>query len=694
MGQIEINNYICVFYICNIIIPFLTNEELINLVLGKKIDVESKTFLFYFAKIVKKIFRCNFYDSFEQHLTIFNTYLCEILPFINSIVINLLASNINISKNSKNKEVNKENKYSIEEKNNSTKIIKYDSMIINEKIFLLIFDFLLQCNNDDPAKIEKIFSSDQQLKESFDLILKNYYEIIQQLTQNNEIINQNNNKKDISDNNNVNNAFGGPFYILVKEDISKLDTNKITLSTYNQKLTHTDLLPKVKFSLIKLFELLPNHFMTKYIQFNKNKSIIDIFTEIKSVYAKIYISDFLSENNLIENENQIPFIWYLDYCLNNMIYLSDEYKKNDYKELLDEIKIDIKNEISFYQNDLSEFAFSHIIDNINEKIESMDNLFEFYNQNTYLITISNFLFNCVKIKIDIYEYGYEDKIFLYNNKLNAKDYKELSFIRNITIENVSDFIKYISNHILNEDILNNFSEIDNNSKKNYNQIDNINKIVDDTITSIKNITIEEYKKQIDNSSISNNNNNNNNEDITIKEKEIEKMEYIMNLIEELIQENIYRKVWKYDMTTEDIQLVQKCEENAKIINPTIIGVNEKYINESIFENIINLMETKYNINNYRTPNSKIKCVENIYKIINSSICVITNKTSRYSIDDIFPIFVYLLIKSKIQFLFTNLNYIKLLIGKKNLIKSSGFALTQLEMAIQYLQNIELSEKKI
>ena len=76
---------------------------------------------------------------------------------------------------------------------------------------------------------------------------------------------------------------------------------------------------------------------------------------------------------------------------------------------------------------------------------------------------------------------------------------------------------------------------------------------------------------------------------------------------------------------------------------------------------------------------------------NKSINVITDKTNRYSVDDIFPIFVYLLIKIKPKNLVSNLNYIKLLINKKNLIKSSGFALTQLEMAVQFLQNFELSE---
>ena len=103
------------------------------------------------------------------------------------------------------------------------------------------------------------------------------------------------------------------------------------------------------------------------------------------------------------------------------------------------------------------------------------------------------------------------------------------------------------------------------------------------------------------------------------------------------------------------------------------------------------MQTKYNIDKYKTPMTKIKCVENIYNILNKSISVITNKTDAYSVDDIFPIFIYLLVKTKPEYLFTNLNFIKLLISKKNLIKSSGFALTQLEMAVNYIQNLGSNE---
>ena len=88
------------------------------------------------------------------------------------------------------------------EENKSTKIIKYDSMIINEVMFILVFDFLVQVNGSDSYIIEKLFSTDEQLKENFKIISNNYYEIIQQIMQNTELLNKNN-TNDINYNDNI-----------------------------------------------------------------------------------------------------------------------------------------------------------------------------------------------------------------------------------------------------------------------------------------------------------------------------------------------------------------------------------------------------------------------------------------------------------------------------------------------------------
>ena len=670
ISQIEINRYICEFLIGKIIIPFLTNEELIYFILGKKIDRESKTFLFYFAKIIKRIFRGNFYESIEHHFTIFNIYLCEIEPYINLIVLNIISSNNN-SKNEIDININKEGDNS----KTINKIIKYDSIVINKKILIIILDFLNQhINNVNDLNMQKLLSLNYQLKEHFKLVSESYNDIIQIISQNSDI------------NDNIKNE---PFFILMKEEISRQKSEPISLSTYNNKLINSEVLPRLKYSLIKLFELIPSNLIINNYQLIINKKIIQIFIEIKKNIGKMYSIDFINENNIIEKEKEISIIWYIDYFLNYYNYLSDDYKNNAFEKLFQDIGNDLKNEIILYQNDLSEYIFNLLLDDINEKIASMNYLFNYYYNNAFSYKIHNYSFNTLKIKVDIFEYLRDQEKYIYFNKSVDKENKEIVFLKVITIENISEFIKYISNHIINENILINFTYIGKTSKKNLSQINNINTFLNDYMGIIKN----NIKHEIKNKMTENNNTLINNEQEIIEEKE--KLDEAMNIIEELIHEGIYTRIWKNNNLNADIELNEICKNKLINISPTNLGINEKYINEHIWKNIIYLMNTKYNINNYKTPMSKIKCIENIYNIINKSLNVITNKTNdKYSVDDIFPIFVYLLIKIKPEHLIINLNFIRLLINKKNLIKSSGFALAQLEMAVQYIQNIEISQVKI
>ena len=701
LKQLDINRYITEFYINKIIIPFLTNEDFINLIIGKKIDVDSKSFLFYFAKIIKKVFRSNFYDSFEQHFTIFNIYLCEILPYINNVVLNLISSyndNIDIPPEKNNDKDNDNKNEKMIEKSKSSNlnininnINRFDTMIINEKIMNIIIEFLFQ----NYQNITEELYSDTQLIENLKIISDNYNDIVQQFSQNNESLNNNNEISNTNSSNNANNNFfGGPFYILTGLELSKQNGNKVSLTTINKQTIIFEVLPKIKHSLINIFELIPSNIFIKHQYLIRCKTIIEFFSEVKYIIGKDYISDILNEN--IDKEDLISLIWYLDYFLNSYEYVPNELKINDFEKLFIDIKKEIKREIVSYQNDLSQYNFGLIINNINAKIDSMSSLLDYYNKNIFLMKIYNYIFNCANIKIDIFEYQYvkDEKKFIYLYKLSKenKEYKEMEFVQNITIENTLEFVNYISEHINQEDILSNFIYIEKNYKKTFSQINNINIFLEQYIDIVKDyITAEFIKRKRENEE--NNNNNNDLENNNVEEKEIGKINEITNLIEELIHEEIHKRIWKNIQLSEDLELYDLCEDKLNNITPSVLGINKKYENEQIWENIINLMKTKYDINNYKTPMKKLKCIEDLYKILNRSINVVTNKISQFSVDDIFPIFVYLLIKIKPEYLITNLNFIKLLFRKKNLINSSGFSLTQLEMAIQYIQNIEITDSK-
>ena len=658
--QIEINGYIYEFFIGKIIIPFLTNEEIIYLILGQKIDNETKSFLFYFSKIIKKIFRSNFYDSLDKNFTIFNIYICEILPFIN-----LIISNFTDNKNN-NKKENKEDISSF------CKLIKHESLIINETIIKIILDYLVQ--NRDNNKIKKLFDSSEELNNNYNLIIENYKNIIQQFDESNETNEFNNSN---------NNIFGSPLLILSKDYILKNNENKkISLSTSPElNNDNIDILLKIKYSLLKFFELIPSDFFNLNKQLMKNKSKTKIFQEIKKIFMKIYINNNLIEKNIEKVDNNLSFIWYLDYFLKYNNNISEEYILNDFEKLFLEIKLEIKNEIYNYQNDLTEYNFNNIINNnINTKINIIKNTYLFYSQNRFIYIINDYIFNNFKENIEVYIYEKNERKYFYFNKLINNEL-EMTFIKTEVFNNVYNLIDYFSQHIIDENILSNYDEIEDKYKKKLSLIDNINLFLEDFIMILKDYVIKEiFPKKEENGG-----KNNQEETINIEKDKIEKIIYILG---ELITEEIYNRIWKNQKSKDDEELNNLYNNKLSKKIPADIGINPKYINEEIWENIIYLMKSKYNINNYKTPMDKISCIENIYKIIDKSLIVITSKQNDYSVDDIFPIFVFFLIKVKFQYLSTNLNFIKLLIRKKNLIKSSGFALTQLEMAIQYLRNID------
>ena len=654
ISEIEINGYIFEFFISHIIIPFLTNEEMINIVIGKRIDKETKTFLFYFSKIIKKIFRCNLYDSFDKNYTIFNIYICEILPYINLIILNFLENSKNISiplKAGKPEYLNE--------------IINHESLIININIIKIILDFLIQ-NND---KIKSLINNNEDLKQNFNLISENYNDILQQFEEGKNLLNEENTEK-IESIENI-------FLILIKQEISKKNiTNKLSLISSEND---TDILLKIKYSIIKIFENIPNDYIII-----KNKSVLKIFEEMKNFFMKKYLNDDLIENDINKSDDNISFIWFLDFFMKYNNNLNDKYKINDFEKLFDEIKIETNNEINIYQNDLSEYNFNFIINTINEQINATKNLYLFYSKNKFTYIINDYIFNNFNKKIEIYEYEKKGKKYIFLNKLLNNDL-EFNYIKNIIINNdIYKFIDYFSHHIIKENAIKDFDEIENSYKKGLSIINNINNFLEDFIIILKDYIIKELNLKKEE-----NGGNDNDDDMNnINNINKEKMEKIIYIIEQIINEEIYKKIWKNQISKEDEELNNLYKNKLSKKIPNDFGIKKKYINEEIWDNIINLMKSKYNINNFKTPMDKIKCVENIYKILNKSLIVITSKNNDYSVDDLFPIFVYLLIQAKPQFLITNLNYIKLLIRKKNLIKNSGFSLTQFEMAIQYIKNME------
>ena len=96
----------------------------------------------------------------------------------------------------------------------------------------------------------------------------------------------------------------------------------------------------------------------------------------------------------------------------------------------------------------------------------------------------------------------------------------------------------------------------------------------------------------------------------------------------------------------------------------------------------------------KSPVEKLKCVHSAYKILNNCISFCTGKQEFAGLDDIFPIFIYILIKSDPKRMFSNMQYIKTFMSPGRLLANYGFLLTQIEGSVNFILEINQNMLKI
>ena len=111
-------------------------------------------------------------------------------------------------------------------------------------------------------------------------------------------------------------------------------------------------------------------------------------------------------------------------------------------------------------------------------------------------------------------------------------------------------------------------------------------------------------------------------------------------------------------------------------------INEKLLDISI--NYINEMDKKF------TPVDKIKNFGKAIDILKNSMTFNSGKTD-LGLDDTLPFIIYIVLKSKQQKIYTNLNYCNLFINQELSKKQFGNMLTQLGMVMNIIKNMKYNE---
>ena len=607
------NGFISEFFIGKIIIPILTNPDYNGIITSSIISEKTRKNMMNLTKILKKIFRYNFFESqMEFNYTIFNNYIIEILPHINNLFSKL--TNIELPNNINSNEIENE-------------IINHDlnieSLAFTYIDFLNIYQTLKKNENDffKEIKDNNIISIYNTVKNCEKTIIKTFTNL-----------------------KNINHKF----FIIIKNINVSIDnffnSNKTEFSNLNEEnlsIEEKSLLQKIKLCIKTILINLKDINLDIFQNLKQSKNTLHFFEElIQYVHMEDYSERFF--------ENLIPLGWYIVFIQYNLTLLNNIYKENDYENLYNEINNESEQSIQNIHN-INNLGFLEM------KISSMDKTIFLLNKDylsikkiTKFIKINKF---CNEIDIPVLLIAIKGK--------TIKCQKEK--IKNANCIKIKDFIyNFKSLQLLKEDISS------PNSINNTHQIlENYLQILRNEISTNKEV-ISLFKEYI---------NSNNSE---------EEINDIIDIIENNILEQVYDNLFTNEPTQLDIQFYNKCKE-LKNINSTKIGVKKEYINERLWSIAICYINR---ISIEKTPSNKLNCVMNAYKILNNCINFCGNENENAGFDDIFPIFVYIIIKCKPIKFISNFYYIKSLINPNNAFNNYGFALMQLEMAINFISNLK------
>ena len=163
----------------------------------------------------------------------------------------------------------------------------------------------------------------------------------------------------------------------------------------------------------------------------------------------------------------------------------------------------------------------------------------------------------------------------------------------------------------------------------------------------------------------------------VKEKVIENnLDIYYEKLTNYIFSEIYEKLYPPKPFEMDNKIFDK-SKSLSWIEPK--NIFEK---EYVFDNILpDILKEFERINLVKTPNKKLNCIEKIYKLIISLIRLNEGEDYNVGIDDITPIFFYIIIKAHPFRIFSDIEYIKVFLNGDYVNKHSLIHLEVLSIKI-------------
>ena len=573
------------------------------------------------------------------------------------ILINIIKNNkdlfINNLKNNQEKELFKKiinNNINCLEKfqeNTNNKSINYYlcTKIFYENVFDNRINAILKDNfeilfqgqaNDETLRFKKCLSEvlayvNYLQKEDFIFFLRSSEKI--EINKTTDIIKYNNNKKNI--------LFDNIPFETKKSEKKQNVKNQNDLLTIKHNLKKVGLADNIEISNNPFF-LRRQRVFTKLSQMKED-------LDFKNIIFPQMISKALSEIYYNPNKGKSErIIFCISFIQEHIDKLPVKYTRDNFKLIFDDIleqpEILIK-ELQY--NILNQFYLKiRNCEKLNVIISK--HYFQINNMERFLYT--RFLFNKIIIKGTL-------KVNISNNHINSL---ELDFISDkntkTNIDTIQSFINRIPNFKKYE-LETNILELEKKLK----------------VQEIINNYFKELKNVVKNEKILSN--------FTPQE-----FVTIIYELENYILLQLYNKLYPSNQSNEDISFCKKCCR-LNFVKPENIIKDKKMINEKLLDisiNYINEMDKKF------TPVDKIKNFGKAIDILKNSMTFNSGKTD-LGLDDTLPFIIYIVLKSKQQKIYTNLNYCNLFINPELSKKQFGNMLTQLGMVMNIIKNMKYNE---
>ena len=382
---------------------------------------------------------------------------------------------------------------------------------------------------------------------------------------------------------------------------------------------------------------------------------ISIFKELKR---------FMKSSNYVV-DNSIPSLWYINSLLNHLNKLPDEYKKNDFNKLFEELKSDLDNNI-----DIIDF----------QSLILFHNKLKFLSSSTKQLMKSKLLVQKIDINQIIKSHIEEEAIpvevdFQYDDNI-----KKLKIEKSkIKIPPDSDFLEDPKKGLIMKTIAVFTKKFPNLLR--HHQYFQSN---EDFFSMLKELQLpkrlNEYFDIIESH-------------FNKKKKQTRDSKYdyagFKNELMDYVMKKLYEKIYPQDPSIDDTEAFKKFVMLSWTEPKHFINKKTNYVYDSFLPDVIAHFRQ---IHQEKTPQKKMECVKKIFVLINSVI-KFNDREGECGADDSTSILTYSLVQASPFFIYTDLKFLELFY--ENQMKGlEGNQLSQLLLACNLITKLDAKTFKM